>query len=113
MLLAPITEPLFYRTSELPTVPLVTIWELRTDNDDLSGYVFQTGTQIVTSSALHLMALSPSLVKQFTIEDAQAEGEAVRLIRTPYFSAFHYSLGATLLAQRAEALMARILDKTA
>lgn len=108
-----ITEPVFYRSSELPSIPLITIWEVRSDGDELHGYVFQTGKQIVTHSALHLMVQSPSLTKHFSPEDAQAEGELVRVIRTDYFSAFHYSLGATLLARRANALMSQILDKTA
>lgn len=104
-------EKLYVQTTELPSVPLITIWELRTDSDDLHGYLFQTGNQRVSSSAIHLLSSSPQLPKQFSLEDAQAEGEVVRLIRTEHFAAFHYSLGATLIAQRANALMARILDK--
>ncbi len=103
--------PLFYRTSETPRVPLVTIWDLRTENEDLVGYFFHVGNQRIQHSATHLLASSPSLCTQFSLDDAQEASQTVLSARTDHFSVFHYSLGATLVSRRANSLMSQLLDK--
>lgn len=102
---------LYLNRSPFDRIPMVTLWDLYNEDDDLCGYLFQTSAARVTSSSGHLLIQSPSLVRQFTVDDALAEGGVQRLHSTEHFNIYAYDIGATLIAQKAIGFMSRALDK--
>lgn len=97
--------------SPFDRIPMVTLWDLYNESDDLCGYLFQTSAAKVSSSASHVLIQSPALCRQFTVDDALAEGGVCRLHSTDNFNIYTYDIGATLIAQKAVGFMARVLDK--
>lgn len=106
-----VDKVVYLHHSQMVGVPMLTIWELYTSDDDLCGYMFQTAAGEVSSSAVHLMVKSRSLTRQFSVDDALAEGSVCRLYANEYFSILTYDIGATLVAQKGHSFMSRVLDK--
>ena len=104
-------QTVYLHHSQMTNIPLLTVWELYTEDEDLCGYLFQTAAGQVTSSAVHLLVRSSALTRQFTVDDALAEGSVHRLYSTEHFNVLNYDIGATLVAQKAHSFMSRVLDK--
>lgn len=104
-------DQLYLSRSQLDRIPMVTLWDLYNQDDDLCGYLFQTSAGKVTCSSSHVLIQSPSLCRQFTVDDALAEGGVCRLHSTDYFNIYTYDIGATLIAQKANGFMSRVLNK--
>lgn len=108
---APIVGELYLACSPMDNAPLLTIWELYDSDENLRGYLFQTAAGRISASANHLLVQSKGLTAQFTVDDALAEGSVSRRYVNEHFSVFTYDIGATLLARKGLAFMARVLDK--
>lgn len=105
------SNQLYLSRSPFDRIPMVTLWDLYNEDDDLCGHLFQTSAARVSSSSGHILIQSPSLTRQFTVDDALAEGGVCRLHSTDHFNVYTYSIGATLIAQKAIGFMSRVLDK--
>lgn len=113
MLTKPCTGNLTLQSSMLPRLPLITIWDLMDEEENPYGFLFQPAGQMVRSSSSHIQVQSPSLTRQFSVDDAVAEGKVTRVASVPEFNMYVYDIGATLLAQRALGFLNKVLDKEA
>ena len=103
--------PLFLNQHEMEKPPFVQVWGLYDEDDELHGYIFQYGGQRVTWSTNFLLVQSPSLNRQFSLDDKLTTGNLSRVASLPHFSVFKYDLGATLIAKKGLGFMALALDK--